>query len=53
MPAFLREADVRTSTRHIEENLTDLEKGPLPDDVVEALDEAWKKVKGITGRYWH
>ncbi|MCJ1279183.1 hypothetical protein MMC21_007007 [Puttea exsequens] len=42
-----------SSTRHIEENLTDLEKGPLPDDVVEALDEAWKKVKGITGRYWH
>jgi aflatoxin B1 aldehyde reductase len=33
--------------------MMDLEKGPLPDDVVEALDEGWQKVKGICTRYWH
>ncbi|KAJ7451129.1 NADP-dependent oxidoreductase domain-containing protein [Mycena latifolia] len=30
---------------HIEQNLIDLEKGPLPDEVVEALDEASANVK--------
>ena len=28
-----------SSTKHLEENLIDLEKGPLPEDVVKALDE--------------
>jgi aflatoxin B1 aldehyde reductase len=42
-----------SSTNHIEQNLVDLEKGPLPDDVLKALDEAWEKVKPITSKYWH
>lgn len=42
-----------SSTKHLEENLTDLEKGPLPDDVVEALDKGWEKTKSISGKYWH
>lgn len=42
-----------SSTNHIEQNLVDLEKGPLPEDVLKALDEAWEKVKPITSKYWH
>jgi len=42
-----------SSTKHMEENLVDLEKGKLPDDVVEALEEGWGKCRGLAGRYWH
>jgi aflatoxin B1 aldehyde reductase len=42
-----------SSTKHIEQNLKDLEKGPLPDDVLEALDQAWERVKPLCGKYWH
>jgi len=30
---------------HLEENLTDLEKGPLPEEMVKAFDEAREHVK--------
>ncbi|KAI0697761.1 Aldo/keto reductase [Cytidiella melzeri] len=30
-----------SSTKHIKQNLLDLEKGPLPEEVVQVLDEAW------------
>ncbi|KAG9126374.1 hypothetical protein FRC07_003680 [Ceratobasidium sp. 392] len=33
-----------SSQHHIESNLVDLEKGPLPTPVVEALDQAWEVV---------
>ena len=33
--------------------MIDLDKGPLPDEVVKALDEAWKKVRPVTSKYWH
>jgi aflatoxin B1 aldehyde reductase len=42
-----------SSTRHLEENLADLEKGPLPEDMVEALESAWLKVKAVAPKYWH
>lgn len=42
-----------SSVSHIEENLVDFEKGPLPEEVVEKLDEAWLKVRGLTTKYWH
>lgn len=42
-----------SSVKHIEQNLVDLEKGPLPDDVVKALDEAWEAVKPNATQYWH
>lgn len=42
-----------SSVNHIEQNLLDLEKGPLPDDVVTALDEAWSIVKPQALKYWH
>ena len=34
-------------------NLADLEKGPLPDEVVQALDEAWLVAKPYCPNYWH
>jgi aflatoxin B1 aldehyde reductase len=42
-----------SSAAHLEGNLVDFEKGPLPEDVVEALDEAWKMTKGQAYNYYH
>jgi len=42
-----------SSVKHMEENMVDLEKGPLPEDVVQALDNGWEGCKGISIRYWH
>ncbi|KAF9500383.1 Aldo/keto reductase [Pleurotus eryngii] len=42
-----------SSLKHIEQNLVDLEKGPLPEDVVKALDDAWFKVKPYATKYYH
>jgi aflatoxin B1 aldehyde reductase len=42
-----------SSFNQLESNLDDLEKGPLPEEVVKALDEAWKLVKADTPNYWH
>jgi aflatoxin B1 aldehyde reductase len=35
------------------ENLLDLEKPPLPDGVVNAIDEAYELVKANVANYWH
>ena len=37
----------------LDANLTALEKGPLPEEVVKALDEAWAINKADTSVYWH
>jgi aflatoxin B1 aldehyde reductase len=42
-----------SSTKHLEENLVDLEKGPLPEDVVQALEKAWMTAKAVVPKYWH
>ncbi|ESA42723.1 hypothetical protein GE21DRAFT_8442 [Neurospora crassa] len=42
-----------SSIDQLDSNLTDLEKGPLPEEVVKALDEAWKIAKVDTVNYWH
>ncbi|KAJ7826706.1 Aldo/keto reductase [Mycena olivaceomarginata] len=42
-----------SNLKHVEENLVDLEKGPLPDEVLAALDEAWATVKGSSSSYFH
>lgn len=42
-----------SSTKHLEGNLTDLEKGPLPEDVLDALGTAWLQVKAVAPKYWH
>ncbi|KAG0220617.1 Aldo/keto reductase [Mortierella sp. GBAus27b] len=34
-----------SSLDHLESNLNDLEKGPLPQEVVDAFDEAWEHVR--------
>ena len=42
-----------SSTKHLEENLADLEKGELPEEVVEVVEQAWLAVKGVAPKYWH
>ncbi|KAH8698519.1 putative aflatoxin B1-aldehyde reductase GliO-like protein [Talaromyces proteolyticus] len=42
-----------SSFDQLKSNLADLEKGPLPQDVVDALDEAWLVSKATTANYWH
>lgn len=42
-----------SSAAQLEHNLTNLEKGPLPDEVVQAIDEAWHIAKVDTVNYWH
>ncbi|KAK0629490.1 NADP-dependent oxidoreductase domain-containing protein [Bombardia bombarda] len=42
-----------SSITQLDQNLTDLEKGPLPEGVVKALDEAWAVSKADTPVYWH
>ncbi|KAH8807670.1 NADP-dependent oxidoreductase domain-containing protein [Xylogone sp. PMI_703] len=42
-----------SSVEQLRENLQDLEKGPLPEEVVHALDAAWLRVKGVAPKYFH
>lgn len=41
-----------SSIAQLEGNLKDCDKGPLPKEVVEALDEAWRVAKVDTPNYW-
>ncbi|KIP05713.1 hypothetical protein PHLGIDRAFT_488312 [Phlebiopsis gigantea 11061_1 CR5-6] len=38
---------------HIEQNLLDLEKQPLPEEVLRVLDESWISVKPFASNYYH
>ena len=42
-----------SSQEQLETNLKCIEEGPLPDEVVKALDEAWLVCKPTTANYWH
>lgn len=42
-----------SSATQLEQNLVDLEKGPLPQDVLDAVDAAWLRVKGVVPKYFH
>lgn len=42
-----------SSFQQLENNLKEVEKGPLPDEVVEVLDAAWMITKATTPNYWH
>jgi aflatoxin B1 aldehyde reductase len=42
-----------SSVTQLDENLTHLEKGPLPEEVVKTLDEAWEVTKVDCVHYWH
>ena len=41
-----------SSFTQLESNLKDLEKGPLPEEVVKVLDEAWLITKPTSPDYW-
>lgn len=41
-----------SSCRQLEENMDALEKGPLPDEIIQVLDQAWLSVKSDTPNYW-
>jgi len=41
-----------SSVDHIKQNLVDLEKGPLPDEVLKVLDEAWFSVQSYASCYF-
>ncbi|TGO17008.1 hypothetical protein BTUL_0021g00050 [Botrytis tulipae] len=41
-----------SSAEQLEQNLKDLEKGELPDEVVEALEKCWKHISGVY-KYFH
>jgi aflatoxin B1 aldehyde reductase len=42
-----------SSTKHLEGNLEALDKGPLPEEVVQALDAGWQRVRGMELKFWH
>ncbi|KAK9319341.1 NADP-dependent oxidoreductase domain-containing protein [Lipomyces orientalis] len=42
-----------SSAKQLEQNLVDIEKDVLPEEVVQALDAAWRHVRGVVPRYWH
>ncbi|KAH0843119.1 Aflatoxin B1 aldehyde reductase member 2 [Fonsecaea pedrosoi] len=42
-----------SSLKQLDSNLTDLEKGPLPEEVVKAIDEAWDSLKSRAANYFH
>lgn len=39
--------------QQLDNNLDNLEKGPLPEDVVQAIDAAWSITKADSVPYWH
>ncbi|KAH8806106.1 NADP-dependent oxidoreductase domain-containing protein [Xylogone sp. PMI_703] len=41
-----------SSAAQLEENLTNLEKGPLPEEILKAFDEGWQRVKGTCDNYF-
>ncbi|KAF8936923.1 hypothetical protein BGZ58_003525 [Dissophora ornata] len=41
-----------SSIKHLEDNLRDLEKGPLPKQVVDVMAEAWEHVKVVSPPYY-
>ncbi|KAK0108405.1 hypothetical protein ONS95_003213 [Cadophora gregata] len=42
-----------SSLAQLDQNLKDCEKGPLPEEVLQALDKAWKVSQPDTPNYWH
>lgn len=42
-----------SSVKHLEDNLTDLEKESLPEDVLNAVEQAWPLTKSVAPVYWH
>jgi aflatoxin B1 aldehyde reductase len=42
-----------STVEQLKGSLTDLEKGPLPKEVLDVLDAGWKITKGECKPYWH
>ncbi|KAJ5613397.1 Aflatoxin B1 aldehyde reductase member 2 [Penicillium lagena] len=42
-----------SSFDQLETNLRDLQKGPLPEEVLQVLDKAWMVTKPTSPNYWH
>jgi aflatoxin B1 aldehyde reductase len=42
-----------SSVDQLDQNLKDIEAGPLPEEVVQALDKAWNISKVDQPNYWH
>jgi aflatoxin B1 aldehyde reductase len=42
-----------SSIDQLKNNLKDIEKGPLPEEVLNVLDQAWLIAKPTTVNYWH
>ncbi|RAL11425.1 Aldo/keto reductase [Aspergillus homomorphus CBS 101889] len=42
-----------SSFEQLQQNLAMLERSPLPEEVVNAVDEAWMDVKATSANYWH
>jgi aflatoxin B1 aldehyde reductase len=42
-----------SSLAQLENNLKDIQKGPLPQEVVDVLDQAWLIAKATAPNYWH
>ncbi|KAJ7037906.1 NADP-dependent oxidoreductase domain-containing protein [Mycena alexandri] len=41
-----------SSPKHLEENLAALDKGPLPEEVVQALEGGWEHTRVFSLKYW-
>lgn len=41
-----------SSAKQLDENLANFEKGPLPQEILDAFDEGWAKVKGVCKPYF-
>jgi aflatoxin B1 aldehyde reductase len=37
----------------LENNLAQFDKGPLPKEVLDALDDGWLAAKATSADYWH
>lgn len=42
-----------SSVAQLEDNLNNLEKGPLPEEVVKDIDLAWQTARVDAANYWH
>lgn len=42
-----------SSHEQLVQNVKDIEKGPLPDEVVKVIEEGWLVCKPTTANYWH
>jgi aflatoxin B1 aldehyde reductase len=42
-----------SSVKQLKETLDNIEKGPLPEEVLKVLDEAWEITRSSCPTYWH